>query len=355
MPISLKRWAQNFLALGIGLLLALALTEIALIWLMPPPVIYREPQPIFDYDARLGWKLRPRQRSFTLAEPVTTNALGLRSPEVDGPPAAGELRILCLGDSQTFGNGMGQEKTYPRRLEGLLAARRPGSRVTVVNAGVPGYDTLQEVDQMERLLPRLRPALVIVGFYLNDMGEAAYPDKSQVMDEEKGTFRRKGATALLSEETIHLLKRSRLVTLLYSKLHQLLARGETELFILPLRGKTNAQIEQGWSNIEAALRRAKSELDAQGGGLVVFPIPDPQEFVGQDYPDEKYRSRLLSVAAKLGVSAFDPTPELMADSRDYDSYFLAWDGHMNEAAHRRIAERLAGLPEMARAWPAGAP
>ena len=355
MAFSLKRAGKNLLALGIGAAMAVALAEIALIWLMPPPVIYRQPQPRFEYDERLGWKLRPGQRSFTMSEPVTTNALGLRSPEVDGPPTAGELRILCLGDSQTFGNGVGQEKTYPRRLEALLAARRPGERFTVVNAGVPAYDTLQEVEQMERLLPRLRPAVVIVGFYLNDIGEAAYPDKSQAMDAEKGTFRRQGPTALLSEETIYVLKRSRLVTLLYYQLRQLLSRSETEAFTLPLNGKTNTVLEQGWSHIEAALRRAKSLVEAQGGRLVVFPLPDPQEFAGKDYPDEKYRSRLLSVAAELGVTAFDPTPELMADGRDFARYFLAWDGHLNEAAHERIAERLAELPELAQPSHASAP
>jgi lysophospholipase L1-like esterase len=354
MPVFLKRIAMNLLALGVGVLLALALAEIALIWLMPPPIIYREPQPSFDYDARLGWKLRPRQHSFTLSEPVTTNALGLRSPEVDGPPAAGERRILCLGDSQTFGNGVGQERTYPRRLEVLLAPGREGERFTVVNAGVPGYDTLQEVDLLERLLPVVRPEVVVVGFYLNDINEAAYADKSQVMDQEKGTFRRQGSAALLSEETIHLLKRSRLVTLLYWQLRQLGARGKTNLFYLPLQGKTDPLLEQGWSHIEAALQRAKALVEAQGGRLAVFPIPDPQDFLGS-YPAERYRSRLLSLAARLGVTAFDPTPEMKASGRGFSNYFLAWDGHINEAAHQHIAERLGEALELTHAARAGSP
>ena len=340
MAFSLKRLVKNLLALGIGVLLAVALAEVALVWLMPPPVIYHEPQPSFDYDERLGWKLRPGQRSFTVGEPVTTNALGLRSPEVAAQEAEGELRILVLGDSQTFGNGVGQEETYPRRLEALLAARRPARRVTVVNAGVPGYDTGQEVELLERLLPVINPSVVVVGFYLNDITEAVYPDKSQAMDKEQGTFRRQGTTALLSEETIHLLKRSRLVTLLYWQLRQVGARGEASLFYLPLQGRTSPEIESGWSNIEAALRHAKSLVEARGGRLLVFPIPDPQDFLGS-YPHEQYRSRLLSLASRLGLDAFDPTPEMKAGGKGFATYFLAWDGHINPAAHERIAERLA--------------
>ncbi len=340
MAFSLKRFGKNLLALGLGALFAVALAEIALIWLMPPPVIYREPQPGFEYDERLGWKLRPGQHCFTVGQPVTTNALGLRSPEVASTTAEGELRILVLGDSNTFGNGVGQEETYPRRLEALLASRQPAARVTVVNAGVPGYDTGQEVELMERLLPAVNPSLVVIGFYLNDIGEAAYPDKSQVMDKELGTFRRQGTSALLSEETVHLLKRSRLVTLLYWQVRQFGARGEANAFYLPLQGKTNPELEQGWSNIEAALQHARSLVEARGGRLLVFPIPDAQDFLGS-YPQERYRSRLLSLATKLGLASFDPTPGMRTQAKGFATFFLAWDGHINRSAHERIAEGLA--------------
>jgi lysophospholipase L1-like esterase len=340
MAFSLKRFGKNLLALVLGTVFAVALAEIALIWLIPPPAIFREPQPRFEHDERLGWKLRPGQHGFTIGEPVTTNTLGLRSPELPTESSEGELRILILGDSNTFGLGVGQEETYPRRLEALLAARRGAGRVTVVNAGVPAYDTGQEVDLLERLLPVVNPSVVVIGFYLNDIGEAAFPGKDQVVDRELGTFRKNGTAALIPEKAIYLLKRSRLVTLLYSQLGQIASRDQASLYYLPLQGKTNPELERGWSNIEAALQRARSRVEARGGRLLLFPIPDGQDFLGS-YPHEQYRSRLLALAARLHIEAFDPTPEMKADSQEHTTFFQAWDGHINRSAHERIAEGLA--------------
>ena len=49
---------------------------------------------------------------------VTTNSIGLRSPEIrQNKP---DLRIVCLGDSVTFGWGVPEEDSYPRQLEHLL-------------------------------------------------------------------------------------------------------------------------------------------------------------------------------------------------------------------------------------------
>jgi len=59
---------------------------------------------------------------------VSTNSLGYRGPELTEP--APHPRILCIGDSVTFGWGVAWEDSYPARLSKLLD-------VDVVNAGVP--------------------------------------------------------------------------------------------------------------------------------------------------------------------------------------------------------------------------
>jgi lysophospholipase L1-like esterase len=50
----------------------------------------------------------------------------------------GARRILCLGDSCTFGRAT----SYPRELERIFDDERPGS-VDVLNAGIPGYSSFQ--------------------------------------------------------------------------------------------------------------------------------------------------------------------------------------------------------------------
>lgn len=65
-----------------------------------------------------------RLRSFT----VSTNSQGMRSPELR--PDREAPRVLCLGDSVTFGWGVRYEESWPARLAAAMD-------VETVNAGVP--------------------------------------------------------------------------------------------------------------------------------------------------------------------------------------------------------------------------
>jgi len=99
---------------------------------------------------------------------IVTNSLGLRGPEI-GPKPAGVRRVLALGDSFTFGHAVEAAEAWPAVLEGLLNARG-GPRYEVVNAGVGGYGTGQELLLYEELESRVEPDLVVVGFaVVNDV------------------------------------------------------------------------------------------------------------------------------------------------------------------------------------------
>jgi hypothetical protein len=110
------------------------------------------PRGLFVEDAALEYALRPGfsgiSRSPEWEVPVAINALGLRERElpVEGP---GERRVLVLGDSFTFGDGVKAEEAYPRRIEAELEAA--GSGLRVVNAGVPGYGMRKEALFFQRI------------------------------------------------------------------------------------------------------------------------------------------------------------------------------------------------------------
>jgi lysophospholipase L1-like esterase len=95
------------------------------------------------------------------------NSWGFRGPEFKAEDLAEKKVVLCLGDSTTFGVLVDEPLTFPRRLEQALRARRR-PRAMVVNAGVPGYNSWNEDAYLERLLPRLRPKLVVLGLFMND-------------------------------------------------------------------------------------------------------------------------------------------------------------------------------------------
>lgn len=95
------------------------------------------------------------------------NSLNLRNGEITETPSEGVFRILAVGDSFTFGQGVTEDGTYPRILEMLL--NEGGGRFEVINAGNRGASTADELDFLRHVGLGLHPDLVTVQFYLNDV------------------------------------------------------------------------------------------------------------------------------------------------------------------------------------------
>ena len=122
----------------------------------------------FDYVPVLGWVHEPNQSAQTVGGwPVHINSAGLRGREYAPAKPDGTVRILLVGDSVTFGYGVADDVTLAVQLEQLLA--RECGRVEVINGGVNGYNTEQEVEFVRRIGLRYQPDLVVVGFNPNDI------------------------------------------------------------------------------------------------------------------------------------------------------------------------------------------
>jgi len=112
----------------------------------------------------LRYELAPGVETFAWGAEVTVNDRGYRGPE--RPIVEPRRRIVVLGDSITFGNRLPFGATYPAVLHGLLSPLG----IDVINLGVGGYDTIQEVALLKKRGLAERPSLVILGFCLNDAG-----------------------------------------------------------------------------------------------------------------------------------------------------------------------------------------
>jgi lysophospholipase L1-like esterase len=117
-------------------------------------------------DAGIGHEHVPGARFRAMGVDVRINALGLRGGEVTTTPAPGRLRILMLGDSLTFGWGVAEPDTVPRRLELLL--RDAGIEAEVLNAGVGNTNTSMQVAWYARHGRALDADLVILNYFVND-------------------------------------------------------------------------------------------------------------------------------------------------------------------------------------------
>ena len=85
-----------------------------------------------------------------------TNSLGMRDKEYPPTPEAGQYRILAMGDSFTFGEGI----AYGKRFTDIAESRLKNTEI--LNMGIPGYGIDQELLQFIEFGMPLRPHHVFV-------------------------------------------------------------------------------------------------------------------------------------------------------------------------------------------------
>jgi lysophospholipase L1-like esterase len=132
------------------------------------------------FDPEVGTRFHPNQSRDIYAagdvymHPAKINGLGLRGheplPEADGDAG---LRVVCLGDSFTFGWGVEDNETFPVLVEEALDAAID-EPVDVINCGAPGYNTYQEHQLYKKLMAPLNPDYVVISWYMNDLDPMSF-------------------------------------------------------------------------------------------------------------------------------------------------------------------------------------
>jgi lysophospholipase L1-like esterase len=151
---------------------------------------------IFEGDPLLLWRLKPDLNNvywdYTV---VSTNSDHLRvvnSKDSLQKKQTGTIRILCLGDSVTFGyrvppvwpekpNEYDREwLPFPKLLEKQLRAANPNQQIEVITMAVPGYTSHQGRAWLSRDIDWLQPDLVITSFGWNDTSVSDAPDREAI-------------------------------------------------------------------------------------------------------------------------------------------------------------------------------
>ena len=102
---------------------------------------------------------------------VSVNSLGFRGPEIAVPKPKGTYRIFAIGESSTFGwKGIhSHEEAWPALLEGRLRAAFPQRAIEVVNAGVPGYTSVEQRINFMLRISQLEPDAILIYHGNNDL------------------------------------------------------------------------------------------------------------------------------------------------------------------------------------------
>jgi len=134
---------------------------------------YDGSQPYQVFHNRSGWELMP---DYNVAG-IRINQYGFRGEDFSRSKDADVKRIICLGDSTTFGLA-GDESPYPYHLQQHLGDMELQSPYQVINAGVEGHSSVNGLLRLPWLITH-KPDIMIIYLGWSDLwisNPGRYPD-----------------------------------------------------------------------------------------------------------------------------------------------------------------------------------
>lgn len=300
---------------------------------------YIYPEGLFENaNAPLDFRITPNFSGKMVGEynvDIKINSDGLRDYEHD--LTSDNFRILALGDSFAFGQGVDIDNTFLSIIEKQLD-------VEVIKAGVPAYGQDNQLHYFITKGKSYNPDLVIIFYFLNDNEDnygltdrkVAYGNLIQKYRYESlSDWKLYTYTKLFRTNTLRLTRQSFSNIMAYFDKDNKIGSPEYKIFL------TN-QMEQSneWIKTSALFEEFKKNID---GKLLIVYVPDKKQI----YPDkfEGYfdietdvdnpNKVLKKVAESLNISYIDVTKELR-DLKVSNLYFRH-DPHFNDKGHKLFA------------------
>src|ERR1044071_4049271 len=159
----------NLSLIIVSTLFALFLSEMAVRYIgLKPMYVSPERDKFWTYDPVLGWAHQPGQEGVfetpQFRTAVRINEKGLRDRSHSYTRQNANGRILVLGDSFAWGYGVEESERFSQVLEKSMD-------VEVINAGVSGYSTDQELLWYQNEGIKYETDLVVLVLAGNDVGD----------------------------------------------------------------------------------------------------------------------------------------------------------------------------------------
>jgi hypothetical protein len=302
----------------------------------------------WERDPIVGWRGRRSQVGTIRAKVTFTeyahNADGFRDDDRSVEKADVAERILCVGDSFTWGWGVPRDAVYTRRLERLI--EREGPPVEVVNHGVGGHNTVQSLVLLTDRGFALDPDTVVYQATGNDIPTNRYgaPAGSQ-WEHPYAELREDGEVVIRGTPThpltpvdwikYQLPRHSRLayvVRMRVGRLQARFARRGAEDRPAP-EAAGDPGVDEDFRLFAALVRRMERECAARGVRFVLLA----------DFAMGPERSDYWRTAC-AGIEAHFIREHLLG--REEESGLEAYiprDGHWTEDGHAWVAEYLADV------------
>lgn len=318
---------------------------------------------LYQKDELLDFRMAPNfSGTFTRQEfktEITTNSYGLRDYEYTGKKP-NDFNILALGDSFVWGAyGTSINQTFVKILESKLNENSSTMNYRLINAGVPGYGTDQQLLYLKADGNKFKPDLVLLNFFVgNDFFDNAQAGELTVKDgalvtnkaEIKKTEKIRNFL-LLNSHSYRIIERGAIV--LFGDVIQRYVRGriqndalESGLFIKPASGQIESQF-QATRNI---LDEMNSYLKSKNIKFVVVIIPldyqvdenRKQIFIqnnleGKNFDMKQPQKAIAEWAKDSDVFVIDLLPDLAELEKNHDLYWKL-NAHFNVQGNEEVAD-----------------
>jgi len=311
-------------------------------------------------DGDLPYRLRPDVRTRWLGIDVRVNALGFRGADVRRDAAPNARRVLVLGDSVVFGQGVEESDTLTARLGEALGRAEPEVAWEVLNGGVQGYDTIAEARALELLARVVTPDVVVVGMSLNDYDRPPAYHPIGVIARRAPTW-----TAAIEDRSEFALLLRWIVTWVRGGLWQQVlttpdaapgpaapatARDPIDEMVARSHRAFYAKPDPiAWERLRDGLRRMRRAAERIGASLLVAIVPESWQMDGADVLEPQ--RRLIALCEDAGVASLDLAPAF----REARAPLFLDTQHPNAAGHAVAAHAIAAALVGPRSVSAGAP
>lgn len=350
------RWITRFTVGALVFLLVLFLVDRALGLSGLGPVL----KPVNEMGMaaglnEMGTRLRPGFRgTYTTAEfsiGIEINEQGLRGAAVRTPKPRDTFRILALGDSFTFGQGVEADQAWPHLVSGLVDGAQ---RVEVVNAGWAAPGPRGQARYLESRGVAFEPDLVLMAFFvgndvLDDLADVyAGPQtvdqlafEAQYLTNLRIRFGLLGAFREVAD-TLYPNLYERL-TLAAVKVQYVLGSHRNH-FDYVLSDDEPADLREGWGLSLEALERMARTSAARGArfGIVVVPFYDQLSGLsaGPGRTIDRPQKRLAEFCRAGRIACLDLLP-VLAEAGEQASLYYLKDGHWTVRGQQIAARAIA--------------
>lgn len=283
-----------------------------------------------SYDQATVYTLKPGFRGYYAGNIISVNSQGFRGDEIDQNDTSA-LRIAIIGDSVAFGQGVAEDETLSELLETRLQDKT-GDRVEVVNLGVPGYDTCQELQRFEQNMERIKPQVAVLVYYLNDTEESLITVKDGIVissDIRTGLIGNIMAAARKSSYAYNLIWTNWQVIK-----HRLSGSADYKTVV----ARRFNDDYRGWQRSRECLAALASLTKLQSIRLVVIPFPPMSALREKPYPFSHYISSICEEALINNVECLDIVPAIR--DRSLRLIISHIETHPSPDVYARVAEQI---------------